>query len=225
MKCQRQGEGPTLMRKPFMLGRTPGWVKRGLAAFTPRTLCSTRSHSSSRLGESAFRWYSLLPVTIYTSQNNTILSAWRILACKSVFSNTHLTRCKTLRTDHLEDLFSISTSNVAGGVELNLTLRFPDHVTLWTDTEQFLSKNLLPLLARFLTWTHNEMWPKTHRWLKVEQFSIFKDEPASLPGFLPGLHHFHQVAWLLHGFLQDPTRPVWERTAAFRHCKHSTSSL
>ena len=40
---------------PFMLGRTSGWVKRGLAAFSLSTLCSTLSHSSSRLGESAFR--------------------------------------------------------------------------------------------------------------------------------------------------------------------------
>lgn len=46
------------------------------------------------------------------------------------FSLRHLTTCKTLRADHLEDLFSISTSNVAGGVDLNLPLRFPDHVTL-----------------------------------------------------------------------------------------------
>lgn len=40
--------------------------------------------------------------------------------------------CKTLkvRADYLENLFSVSTSYAAGGVDLDLTLRFPDHVAL-----------------------------------------------------------------------------------------------
>lgn len=136
---------PTLVSEPFMLGRTSGWVKRGLAAFTLRTLCSTLSHSSSRLGESAFRQHTLFPVTIYTPQHNRILSCFHIIAWNVVFCLIrHLTMCKTLRADHLEDLFSISTSNAAGAVDLNLTLRFPDHIALWTDMEQFLSQNLLP---------------------------------------------------------------------------------
>lgn len=42
--------------------------------------------------------------------------------------------------DHLEDLFPISTSNVAGGVDLNLTLRFPDHVALRTGREHAFSE-------------------------------------------------------------------------------------
>lgn len=61
------------------------------------------------------------------------------------FSSRHLTRYKTLRADHLEDLLSISTSDAAGGVDLNLTLRFPDHVTLRTHTKPIFSVTILDL--------------------------------------------------------------------------------
>lgn len=53
--CRNTHVRQTLMSSPFMAGRMSGWVKRGLATFTRRMLCSTLSHSSSRLGESAFR--------------------------------------------------------------------------------------------------------------------------------------------------------------------------
>lgn len=45
--------------------------------------------------------------------------------------------------DHLEDLFPISTSNVAGGVDLDLTLRFPDHIALGTGREHGFSEILI----------------------------------------------------------------------------------
>lgn len=34
------------------------------------------------------------------------------------------------RVGYLEDLFSLSAGDAAGGVDFDLTLRFPDHITL-----------------------------------------------------------------------------------------------
>lgn len=72
---------------------------------------------------------------------------------------------------------------------------------------------------QFVTWSHGtyksskrtviikqqNLLYKTHRWFIVEQLSVFEHKPASLPSFLPGLHHFQQIARLLHWFLQDTT--------------------
>lgn len=46
--------------------------------------------------------------------------------------------CVKPRADYLENLFSFSTSNAAGGVDLNLTLRFPDHIALQAEVEEEL---------------------------------------------------------------------------------------
>lgn len=49
--------------------------------------------------------------------------------------------CVKVRADYLENLFSFSTSNAAGGVDLNLTLRFPDHITLHAEVEEELNSH------------------------------------------------------------------------------------
>ena len=41
-----------------------------------------------------------------------------------------------MRFNDLQNLFSFTTSDAAGGIDLDLTLRFPDHVALWMQEEE-----------------------------------------------------------------------------------------
>lgn len=38
---------------------------------------------------------------------------------------------RSSKTEYLENLFAVATGDAAGGADLDLTLRFPDHIALW----------------------------------------------------------------------------------------------
>lgn len=108
---------------------------------------------------------------------------------------------------YLERLRSLSTDDTTGGVELNLTLRFPDHVTLDENTHTRTFKIFLPCFSdRDSEPLEGSRW--TYGGFIVDDLSIPQDEPAPLPGFDLAAH-LQQVAGLLQHLqrlLQTPTR-------------------